>query len=71
MKSVKRYWIGLIFLMAGVSLACRLTSPTPASWSGTPSAEARHATNTAFALTQDAKTIQRDTDANQRSNADK
>ena len=55
MKSVKRYWIGLILLMAGVSLACRLTSPTPASWSGTPSAEARNATNTAFALTQDAK----------------
>ncbi len=55
MKSVKSNWIGIIFLLAGVSLACRLTSPTPAAWSGTPSAEARNATNTAFALTQDAK----------------
>jgi WD40 repeat protein len=55
-KSVKSNWIGIIFLMAGVSLACRLTSPTPAAWSGTPSAEARNATNTAFALTQDIKT---------------
>ena len=55
MKSAKSKWIGLILLLAGVSLACRLTSPTPASWSGTASAEARNATNTAFALTQDAK----------------
>jgi hypothetical protein len=57
MKSVNRKWIWVILLLAGVSLACRLTSPTPASWSGTPSAEARNATNTAFALTQDAKTV--------------
>lgn len=55
MKSVKIKWIGWILLLSGISLACRLTSPTPASWSGTPSAEARNATNTAFALAQDAK----------------
>ena len=53
MKSAAKKWIWMPLLLAGVSLACRLTSPTPASWSGTPSAEARNATRTAFALTQD------------------
>jgi hypothetical protein len=39
----------LIFLMLGVGVACQLTSPRPASWAGTPTAEAR---NTEIALTQ-------------------
>jgi WD40 repeat protein len=41
---------GVILLAA--SLACSLVSPTPASWAGTPSAQARAATNTAYAQTQ-------------------
>lgn len=39
----------LVILLA--SLACQLTSPTPASWSGTPTAKALGATNTAVART--------------------
>ena len=42
-------------LLVGVGLACRLTEATPASWSGTPSAEAREATNRAFESTQQAQ----------------
>ncbi len=41
----------LVLAMSLVSFGCRLTSPTPASWSGTPTAEARAATSTAMALT--------------------
>lgn len=44
-----------------VSQACRLTSPTPVSWSGTPTAEAREATNAAVNLTQQAA-VQDDVD---------
>ena len=45
----------------GVSLACSLFSPTPASWAGTPTAEARAATNTAFVKTQQAGLIEEPT----------
>ncbi|NLN69559.1 MAG: hypothetical protein GX142_02055 [Chloroflexi bacterium] len=38
-----------IILVLGTSMACQLTSPRPASWSGTPTAAAR---NTEIALTQ-------------------
>jgi len=41
-----------IMLMIGVGFACQLTSPRPASWSGTPTAKARALTNTAIVLTQ-------------------
>lgn len=42
--------IGILVIFL-VSLACQLTSPTPASWSGTPTAKALEATNTAVART--------------------
>ncbi|MDY6845599.1 MAG: hypothetical protein SVP52_00485 [Chloroflexota bacterium] len=41
-----------IMLVIGVGFACQLTSPRPASWSGTPTAKARALTNTAVVLTQ-------------------
>lgn len=41
-----------ILLIVGVGFACQLTSPTPASWSGTPTARARALTNTAIVLNQ-------------------
>ncbi len=47
---------GAILILS--SLACSLVSPTPASWAGTPSAEARAATNTAYAATQQAAPTQ-------------
>ena len=43
-----------ILSLSLVSLSCRLTSPTPASWIGTPTAESRAATNAAILLTQEA-----------------
>lgn len=49
---VKTAWLVVLLLLVGI--ACQLTSPTPASWSGTPTAQARAATNTAIALTQQA-----------------
>ena len=55
MKLVKRKWVWMALLLGGASLACRLTSPTPTAWSGTPSEEARDATGTAFTLTQNAQ----------------
>ncbi len=54
MKQFNKRWIGLILGLTLVSLACRLTSATPVSWSGTPTAEARNATNAAVILTQQA-----------------
>lgn len=50
---MKRPWalIGLLL----VTLACSLSAPTPAAWSGTPTAEARNATSTAFAATRAAE----------------
>lgn len=54
MKQFNKIWIGLVLGLMLVSLACRLTSPTPASWSGTPTAEAREATNAAIVRTQQA-----------------
>lgn len=42
----------LMFLILGAGFACQLTSPRPASWSGTPTARARALTNTAIVLTQ-------------------
>jgi len=47
---MKRTW-ALISLVL-VTLACSLSAPTPAAWSGTPTAEARNATSTAFAATR-------------------
>lgn len=47
-----RLWLILVMIL-GVGFACQLTSPTPASWSGTPTARARALTNTAIALTQE------------------
>lgn len=55
MKPVKRTWVWVNLIMIWMGVSCRLTSPTPASWSGTPSAEAREATKTAMALTQNAQ----------------
>ena len=48
----KKIWplIGILVTLLA-SLACQLTSPTPASWSGTPTARALGATNTAVART--------------------
>lgn len=40
---------GVILLLLGAGMACQLTSPRPASWAGTPTAEAW---GTAVALTQ-------------------
>ncbi len=50
----KRVIVGLsvaVLILSG--LACQLTSPRPASWAGTPTAEARAMTATMFALTQE------------------
>ncbi|MCB2214192.1 hypothetical protein KQH50_02235 [bacterium] len=55
MKRFKVIFTGLLCCIALTGLACRLTSATPASWSGTPTAEARAATNTAFAGTLNAE----------------
>lgn len=43
----------ILFLML-IGLACQLTSPTPDTWSGTPTAIARAMTHTASELTQEA-----------------
>lgn len=50
---MKRIWalIGLVL----VTMACSLSAPTPAAWSGTPTAEVRNATSTAFAATRAAE----------------
>ncbi|MDY6873491.1 MAG: hypothetical protein SVR81_05935 [Chloroflexota bacterium] len=55
MKRFRFILAGLFCSMALTGLACRLTSAAPASWSGTPTAEARNATNTAFAGTLNAE----------------
>ena len=48
--------LGIFFLLIlGIGLACQLTSPTPASWSRTPTARARGLTSTAILLTQAAR----------------
>jgi hypothetical protein len=49
MKQGKVRFAGMILLVLAAGMACQLTSPRPASWSGTPTAEAR---NTQIALTQ-------------------
>jgi hypothetical protein len=54
MKQFNKLWIGAILGLTLISLACRLTSPIPASWSGTPTAAAREATNAVIVLTQQA-----------------
>ena len=54
MKKINPQLIGMLWVLMLVSLACQLTSPTPASWSGTPTAEARKATNDVINLTQQA-----------------
>lgn len=51
MKPANHRLSSALLLLVFASLACQLTSPTPASWSGTPTAAARAATNTAMALT--------------------
>jgi len=50
---MKRTWalIGLVL----ATLACSLSAPTPAAWSGTPTAEVRNATSTAYAATRAAE----------------
>ncbi len=53
MKLKSRLWL-IMVLILGVGFACQLTSPTPASWSGTPTAKAQALTNTAVVLTQNA-----------------
>jgi len=45
----------LVLLLLAASMACQLTSPTPASWSGTPTAQAVSETNTVIAQTQQAR----------------
>lgn len=54
MKRFNLRIFGLILVFVLTGLACQLTSPTPASWAGTPTAEAREATNAAINLTQQA-----------------
>ncbi len=54
MNKLKRRPYLLILFILGAGMACQLTSPTPASWSGTPTAIARAATNAAVRLTQQA-----------------
>ena len=50
-----KYRIGILLAsLLMMSLACSLTSPTPASWSRTPTAEAQEATSAVIALTQTA-----------------
>lgn len=51
---MKRIKLCLLLLCFFSGLACTLTSPTPASWSGTPSAEAQAKTETAVAQTAQA-----------------
>ena len=51
MKNKKTWPFIGIFVTLLASLACQLTSPTPASWSGTPTARALGATNTTVART--------------------
>ena len=54
MKPVRRRIGWLILCLTAAGLACSLTSPTPASWSGTPTAQILANTREAFVLTQDA-----------------
>ena len=54
MKKSSLHLIGVLLVLMLVSMACRLTSPTPASWSGTPTAEALRATNDVINRTQQA-----------------
>ncbi len=54
MKKSSLHLIGVLLVLMLVSMACRLTTATPASWSGTPTAEARKATNDAINATQQA-----------------
>jgi hypothetical protein len=51
----KKILASLVFILIATGLACSLSAPTPASWVGTPSAEARIKTQTAFAETQSAQ----------------
>jgi hypothetical protein len=53
-KRFKLFLAGLVCVLMIAGLACRLTSAMPASWSGTPTAEARNATNTVFMSTLNA-----------------
>jgi hypothetical protein len=55
MKKFNLRVFGLFSLLILTGLACQLTSPTPASWAGTPTAEARNATNAAINRTQQAE----------------
>lgn len=55
MKTISKTSLFILIFILGTGLACQLTSPTPASWSGTPTAEMRAATNAAYALTQQAR----------------
>lgn len=48
-RKIHLVWFAVLLLLA--TLACQLTSPRPASWAGTPTAEAR---STEIALTQSA-----------------
>lgn len=48
-KQKKVFLVWGIVLLLGTGMACQLTSPRPASWAGTPTAEAR---STEIALTQ-------------------
>lgn len=48
MKRVRAWWIVVLIL---TGFACRLTSPTPASWAGTSTEEARAITDTVIAET--------------------
>lgn len=41
MKKMKIHMAWLVLLILAVGMACQLTSPRPASWAGTPTAEAR------------------------------
>lgn len=50
-KLKTRFWLILVVIL-GVGFGCQLTSPRPASWSGTPTAKARALTSTAIAITQ-------------------
>ena len=53
MRQIKICGVIVLLLTLG-GMACRLTSVTPASWSGTPTAQSIAASNSAIALTQQA-----------------
>lgn len=53
-RKIKHIFSLLLLLLLATGSACRLTSPTPASWGKTPTAQTRAITSTALVKTQQA-----------------